>query len=94
MAKGTTSTLAERKSPFDMAPDWVEQSYGQRLFSALTALRLFGFLTEDEVLMVSDRIDEWINKNLKRNTRKDIRTVAGAWKGHEELRKELEEDRR
>lgn len=42
MTKGFVG-LAERKSPLDPAPDWVGQTYGQRLSNALMALKLLGF---------------------------------------------------
>lgn len=57
-------SLAERKHPLDLAPDWVEQTYGERLFNALMTLRLFEVLTKEESLMVLDRIDKWAGEYI------------------------------
>lgn len=56
--------LAKRKHPSDLAPDWIDQTYGQRLFNALMALKLFGFLTEEEAITVADRISEWVEGEI------------------------------
>ncbi|MDQ0286374.1 MULTISPECIES: hypothetical protein [Desulfofundulus] len=58
-------SLAERRSPSDPAPDWVDQTYGQRVSSALMTLKLFGFLSEEEAVIIAAKIDEWIAKNTK-----------------------------
>jgi len=55
-------SLAEKCSPFDPAPDWIDQTYGQRVSSALMSLKLFGFLSENEAVLIAARIDEWVNK--------------------------------
>lgn len=58
-------SLAERRSPFDPAPDWIDQTYGQRVSSALYTLRLFGFLSEKEAATIATRIDGWIDRRVE-----------------------------
>ncbi|MGB9847491.1 MAG: hypothetical protein ACPLRH_08295 [Desulfotomaculales bacterium] len=55
-------SLAERRSPFDSAPDWTGQTYGQRVSSAFMTLKLFGFLSEEEAAVVAERIEKWFER--------------------------------
>ena len=53
-------SLADKRSPYDPAPDWINHTYGKRVASALMILKLFGFLTDEEALAIATRIDKWI----------------------------------
>lgn len=59
------TSLASKRSPFDPAPDWVGQTYGQRISGALVSLKLFGFLTEREAASIAAKIDEWFDMHMQ-----------------------------
>lgn len=63
--------LVKLKSPFDAAPDWVDHSWGKRVSMALMTLTLFDFLTEEEEIVVSRRIEEWFEKGTSDHSLND-----------------------
>lgn len=55
--------MEERKYALDNAPDWINQTYGQRIAGCIQHLLLFNFLTQEEAMKAFDRAEQWFNKS-------------------------------
>jgi len=54
--------MMDTKSPIDIAPDWIDQTYYVRASNCLMMLELLGVITNKEHLKYHAKMDNWINQ--------------------------------
>ena len=58
--------LAKKKTPLQKAPNWIDDTVGERLYKCLTHLRIYDFMTAEQFDIVHKKVSDWGDYHLNR----------------------------